>query len=176
MLSAVAQENTARLTGKVEDITGAAVHRADSERRSNLEVAPAGDCSSHAMLDYIRFLPTKDRFGNLGGSVRIDEGPMVANSPSVARARSAVPRRPMRMGSSCSSPVTWYSKDWNQFIFRSTSRPALRTIAIRGCARRSLLPFASEWGQAAVRGPRTPVPGPRSRRAKASRESRCATL
>ena len=142
-LPCLAQDGTARLTGKVTDITGAAVsgtlvelrsesapergyrtaaastggydfsgltrgdytlklfkpgfktltaksiHILDDEQKSlptlQIEVVSFG-CGDHAMLDYIRFVPLGDHIGNLGGSVRLDKGPMVGKSPPIAGA------------------------------------------------------------------------------------------
>lgn len=144
VLRSVAQDSTASLTGKVEDITGAGVPRTHVELRSEtspdrafhtqaddtgsyrlsglpadkytlnlsspgfqeltvksihisdgeqklmpvleLLVGSLADCGGHAALDYFRFLPLRSHVGNLRGTVRLDQGPMVRNSPTIAGA------------------------------------------------------------------------------------------
>jgi len=73
-----------------KSLTVKSIHILESEQKSlptlQLEVGSFADCGGHAVLDYIRFLPSGDHFGNLGGSIRIDQGPMVGKSPPVAGA------------------------------------------------------------------------------------------
>src|SRR5262245_10760145 len=73
-----------------KSLTVKSIHILDSEQKAlptlQLEVGSMADCGGHAVLDYIRFVPSGDHFGNLRGSVRIDQGPMVGNSPPIAGA------------------------------------------------------------------------------------------
>ena len=61
-----------------KSLTVKSIHILESEQKSlptlQLQVGSLADCGGHAVLDYIRFLPSADHFGNLGGSIRIDQG------------------------------------------------------------------------------------------------------
>jgi len=64
-------------------LTVKSIHVLEGEQKSlpALELRVA-DCGGHALLDYIRFLPSSDHFGNLVGSIRTGQAP----SPPIAGA------------------------------------------------------------------------------------------
>lgn len=84
-------EYTLKLSGPgFKSLTVKSIHISEDEQKSlptlQLEVGSVG-CGGHSVpLDYIRLLPPGDHIGNLGGSVRIDRGPMVGKSPPIAGA------------------------------------------------------------------------------------------
>jgi hypothetical protein len=51
-----------------------------------LDVSSMADCGGGAALDYIRMLPSGSLLGNVGGSVRLDQGPMKGNGPPISSA------------------------------------------------------------------------------------------
>jgi hypothetical protein len=71
-------------------LTVKSIHILENEQKSlpnlQLEVGSMADCGGHAVLDYIRFLPSGDHFGDLVGSVRIEQTPFVEKSPPIAGA------------------------------------------------------------------------------------------
>jgi hypothetical protein len=71
-------------------LTVKSIHILRSEQRLlptlRLHVASVGDCSDHAVLQYLRLLPSDVHFGNLGGSIKLDQGPMAGNGPPMAGA------------------------------------------------------------------------------------------
>jgi Carboxypeptidase regulatory-like domain len=71
-------------------LTVKSVQVSDGEQKTlpdlQLEVGLMADCGGHAVRDAIRLLPSRDRAGNLVGSVRIDEGPMAGSSAPVSGA------------------------------------------------------------------------------------------
>jgi carboxypeptidase family protein len=70
-------------------LTVKSIHISESEQKwvptVQLAVSING-CRDRGVLDYIRFLQLVADIGNLGGSVRLDKGPMVGQSPLVAGA------------------------------------------------------------------------------------------
>jgi Carboxypeptidase regulatory-like domain len=72
-----------------------------------------GDCGGHAVRDYIRFLPWGVRVGNLGGSVRLDQGPLVGKSPPIAGADVTLI---CGLGTACGATKTDSNGD---FIFKN---------------------------------------------------------
>ena len=72
-----------------QSLTIKSIHISESERQLvptvQLAVSMQG-CRDQGLLDHIRFLPGVAIVGHLGGSVRLDQGPMVGKSPLVAGA------------------------------------------------------------------------------------------
>jgi hypothetical protein len=63
------------------------IHILGGEQKSVPDVRLAiGGCDTGPVLDYIRFLSSGDPVGNLGGTVRLDEGPLVGNSKPIVGA------------------------------------------------------------------------------------------
>jgi hypothetical protein len=85
-----AGEYTLRLsTGGFQRLTIKAIQILDGEQKSIpvLELVLGNmNCAGGAVSDYIRFLPPGDRVGILGGTVRLDEGPLVGKSMVIAGA------------------------------------------------------------------------------------------
>jgi Carboxypeptidase regulatory-like domain len=73
-----------------KSLTVKAIHILESEQKSvptlQLQVGSVADCGGHAVLDYIRFLPSGDHFGHLVGSIRIEQAPFAVKSPPIAGA------------------------------------------------------------------------------------------
>jgi len=73
-----------------KSLTVKSIHILESEQKSlptlQLQVGSNADCAGHAVLDYIRFLPTGDHVGNLVGSIRIEQAPFVVKSPPISDA------------------------------------------------------------------------------------------
>jgi hypothetical protein len=169
-LPSSAQDGTASLTGKVQDITGAIIPGFVAELESeqapgnrfrtvgdaagvyrfsglpageyDLKLAQAGfshltvkstlilngeqrtmpdlqlaigatGCSGDAVLDYIRFLPLRNSTGNLGRTVRLDEGPMVGESRPMSGAHVTLV---CGTGKSCGATRT---DSHGQFLFKA---------------------------------------------------------
>jgi hypothetical protein len=73
-----------------KSLTVKSIHIMESEQKSlptlQLQVGSIADCGGHAVLDYIRFLPTGGHSGNLVGSIRIEQAPFVVKSPPISGA------------------------------------------------------------------------------------------
>jgi hypothetical protein len=71
-------------------LTVKSIHILESEQKSlptlQLQVGSVADCGGHAVLDYIRFLSSGDHFGDLVGSIRIEQEPFVVKSQPIADA------------------------------------------------------------------------------------------
>jgi hypothetical protein len=83
-----AGEYTLRLsTGGFQRLTIKAIQILDGEQKSIpvLELVLGNmNCAGGAVSDHIRFLPPGDNVGSLGGTVRLDEGPLVGKSMVIA--------------------------------------------------------------------------------------------
>src|SRR5665811_2377229 len=68
-----------------ELLTIKSIHLSPGEQRSlpDLELSIGRTCGGGAVLDYMRLLTPSGDGGNVGGTVRLDYGPLVGNSPSV---------------------------------------------------------------------------------------------
>jgi Carboxypeptidase regulatory-like domain len=70
-----------------KSLTVKSIRVLENEQKSlpalQLEVGLMADCGGHAVLDYIRFLPSENHLGNLSGRIRVDQGPVVESPPVV---------------------------------------------------------------------------------------------
>jgi hypothetical protein len=73
-------EYTLKLFSPVfKSLTVKSIHILENKQKSlptlQLQVGSIADCGGHAVLDYIRFLPTEDHVGNLVRTIRVEQAP-----------------------------------------------------------------------------------------------------
>jgi hypothetical protein len=73
-----------------QSLTIKSIHLADGEHKTlpalELSIGEMGSCGVRAVLEYMRLLIPSGGRGNVGGTVRVDLGPLVGNSPPVEAA------------------------------------------------------------------------------------------
>ena len=103
------------------------IHISEGEQKLlpslKLSVGSVADCGGHAVLNYLRLLPSSGYVGNLRGSVRLDRGPMVRSGPAITGADVTLI---CGRGTVCGSTKTNSS---GEFIFTNLS-PGTFTIRV----------------------------------------------
>jgi Carboxypeptidase regulatory-like domain len=75
-------------------LTVKSIHILEGEQKLLPELRLAlgwvADCGGQALLDHVRFLPSENHFGSAGGTVRLDEGPLVGKRKLISGAGVAL--------------------------------------------------------------------------------------